>query len=99
MVSQVDDFQLEKWALQGLELQVKFPEPLEHNMEALQVLLLGAAKDDNIIQVNHAVHEIQLTQCILHKMQEGCRGITQPKQHAGELIESEVTHHEGCVLL
>ena len=49
MVSQVDDFQLEKWALQRLELQVKFLEHLEHHAEALQVLLLCAAKDDDII--------------------------------------------------
>ena len=55
------------------------------------MLLLHAAKDDDIIQVNHAVHEIQLTQGILHE--------TQPKQHAGELIEPKVTHREGHVLL
>ena len=51
-----------------LELQVKFPEPLEHNAEVLQVLLLSAAKDDDIIQVNHAVHEIQFPQGILHEV-------------------------------
>ena len=63
------------------------------------MLLLTAVKNDDIIQVNHAVHEIQLTQCILHKMLKSCQGISQPKQHVGELIESEVTHHKGCVLL
>ena len=63
------------------------------------MFLLCAAKDDNIIQVDHAVHEIQLTQGILHEMLKGCRSITQPKWHAGELIEPKVTHHEGCVLL
>ena len=65
----------------------------------LQVLLLHAAKDDNIIQVNHAVCEIQLTQGILHEMLKSHGGITQPKWHAGELVEPEVTHCEGCVLL
>ena len=64
-----------------------------------QVLLLHAAKDNNIIQVNHAVHEIQLAQGILHEMLKSCQGVTQPKWHAGELVEPEVTHREGCVLL
>ena len=63
------------------------------------MLLLCVAKDDNIIQVDHAVHEIQLAQGILHEMLKSCGVITQPKQHAGELVEPEVTHREGCVLL
>ena len=65
----------------------------------LQVLLLHAAKDDDIIQVNHAVREVQLPQGVLHEMLESRWDITQPKWHAGELIEPEVTHCEGCVLL
>ena len=99
MVSQVDDFRLEKRALQRLELQVKFPEPLKHNVEAFQVLLLHVAKDDNIIQVNHTVREIQLTQGILHEKLKGHRCITQPKWHAGELVKPKVTHRESRVLL
>ena len=63
------------------------------------MLLLHAAEDNDIIQVNHAVHEIQLAQGILHEMLKSCRGITQPKWHVGELVEPEVTHHEGHVLL
>ena len=64
-----------------LELPVKLPEPLEHHMEVLQVLL-SAAKDDDIIQVNYPVCEIQLTQCILHKTLKHHWGITQLEQHA-----------------
>ena len=63
------------------------------------MLLLGAAKNDDIIQVNHAVCEIQFSQCILHKMLKSCQGITRPEWHVGELIESEVTHRKGHVLL
>ena len=63
------------------------------------MLLLSAAKDDDVIQVNHAVREIQLTQSILHETLKSRRGMTQPKQHVGELIESEVTHRKGRVLL
>ena len=68
-------------------------------MEALQVLLLHVTKDDDIIQVNHAIHEVQLPQGVLHEMLESCQCITQPKWHVGKLIESKVTHHEGHVLL
>ena len=60
-------------------------------MEALQVLLLCVAKDDNIIQVDPTVREIQLAQGILHEMLKGHGGITQPKRHADELVEPEVT--------
>ena len=63
------------------------------------MLLLCAAKDDDIIQVNHTVREIQLAQCVLHETLKGCGGITQPKRHVGELVEPEVTHCKGRVLL
>ena len=63
------------------------------------MLLLHAAKDDDIIQVNHAIHEVQLPQGVLHEMLEHHRHITQPERHAGKLVEPEVTHHEGRVLL
>ena len=68
-------------------------------MEVLKVLLLSAAKDDDITQVNHTVHEIQFTQGILHEALKSHQGGTQPEWHAGELIESKVTHHKGRVLL
>ena len=63
------------------------------------MLLLHVAKDDDIIQVNHLVCEVQLTQGILHETLKGCWCITQPKQHAGELVEPKVAHCEGRVLL
>ena len=63
------------------------------------MLLLCVAKDDNIIQVNHTVCEIQLTQGILHEVLKSHGVITQPEGHTGELIEPMVTQREGCVLL
>ena len=63
------------------------------------MLLLCVAKDDNIIQVNHTVCEIQLTQGILHETLKSHGVITQPEEHTGELIEPMVTRREGCVLL
>ena len=63
------------------------------------MLLLHVAKDYYIIQLNHTIHEVQLSQGVLHEMLEHCRHITQAEQHAGKLVEPEVTHCEGCVLL
>ena len=63
------------------------------------MLLLHATKDDDNIQVNHKICEAQLPQGVLHEMLESHWHITQPEWHAGKLIEPEVTHHEGCVLL
>ena len=63
------------------------------------MLLLCAAKDYDVIQVNHAIHEVQLPQGVLHEMLEHRGCITQPEWHAGKLIEPEVTHCEGRVLL
>ena len=63
------------------------------------MLLLHVAKDYYVVQVNHAVHEVQLPQDVLHEMLEHHRHITQPEWHASKLVEPKVTHHEGCVLL
>ena len=63
------------------------------------MLLLHMAKNDDIVQVYHTVCEIQLTQRILHKVLKSHWGIAQPKRHAGELIEFEVSHHKGHALL
>ena len=64
MMSQVHDFRLEKQALQRLKLQIELPEPLEQDAEALQVFLLHAAKDYDVVQVNHAVCDVQLPQSV-----------------------------------
>ena len=63
------------------------------------MLLFHVTKDNDIVQVNHAIHEVQLPQGVLHEILESCRRITQPKWHVGKLIEPEVTHCEGRVLL
>ena len=67
------------------------------------MLLLHAAKDNDIVRVDHAIREVQLPQGVLHEMLESCQHITQPKRHAdhpsSKLVEPEVTHREGRVLL
>ena len=63
------------------------------------MLLLGAAKDDDVIQVDHTVHEVQLPQGVLHETLECCQHITQSEWHADKLVEPEVTYCEGHVLL
>ena len=57
------------------------------------------AKDNDVIQVDHAVCEVQLPQDVLHEMMECRRHITQPERHVGKHVEPKVTHHEGRVLL
>ena len=98
-MDQLHNFGLEERALGRLKLQIELLEPLKHHTQVLQVLLLCATKDYDIIQVNHTVHEVQLPQGVLHEMLE-CRGcIAQPEWHAGKLVEPKVTHREGRVLL
>ena len=62
------------------------------------MLLLHVAKDYDVIQVNHTVHEVQLPQGVLHEMLEHRRCITQPERHVGKLIKPKVTHCESHVL-
>ena len=61
---------VEERALQRLKLQIELPEPLEHHVQALQVLLLCAIKDYDVIQVDHAICKVQFPQGILHEMLE-----------------------------
>ena len=68
-------------------------------MQVLQVLLLHVAEDYHIVQVDYTIHEVQLTQGVLHEMLECCWCIAQPEWHAGKLIEPKVPHQEGHVLL
>ena len=98
-MGQVHDFQLKKRALRRLELQIELPEPLEYHAQALQVLFLHAAEDYDIVQVDHTICEVQLTQGVLHEMLECCQCITQPERHMGKLIAPKVPHREGHVLL
>ena len=86
-MGQVHDFQLKTQALQRFQLQIELLEPLEHHMQALQVLLLYVAKDYDIIQVDHTIHEVQLTQGVLHEILECPWCIAQHEQHTGKLIE------------
>ena len=55
-------------------LRIELSEPLEHHMQVLQVLLLCATEDYDIILVNHTICDVQLPQGVLHEMLErhGC---------------------------
>ena len=99
VMCQVHDFRLEEQALQRLKLQIKLLVPLKHHTHVLQVLLICATKDYDVIQVDHTICEVQLPQGVLHETLE-CHGcIAQPEWHVGKLVESKVTHCESCVLL
>ena len=56
-------------------------------MQSMQVLLSHLQKYDQIIQIDQAVDEIQLTHTILHKLLESSWGITKSKRHSITLEE------------
>ena len=61
---------------------------VEYYMQSMQVLLSRLQKHDQIIQIDQAVGEIQLTHTILHKSLEGSQCITKSKRHSIALEES-----------
>ena len=65
----------------------------------LQVLLFCATEDYDVVQVDYTICKVQFPQGILHEMLECCGCIAQTEQHVDKLIEPEVTHHKGRVLL
>ena len=56
-------------------------------MQSMQMLLSHLQKYDQIIQIDQAVDEIQLTHTILHKSLESSWGITKSKRHSIALKE------------
>ena len=59
--------------------------PFKHEIEALQVFLLGTAEHYYVMETDDTVHEVQLPQCILHKMLKSCWGIAEAKRHVGNM--------------
>ena len=59
----------------------------------LEVFFFCAPEDDHI-QVDEAICQIELSQCILHQMLEHHRHVTQSKGHPGKFIETKVAHCE-----
>ena len=68
-------------------------------MQSMQVFLSHPQKHNQIIQIDQAVDEIQLTHTILHKSLESSWCITESKRHSIAIKESQITHSEGGVLL
>ena len=65
----------------------------------LEVFFFRPPEDNHIIQIDDAIGQVELSQCILHQMLEGCGHVTQSKGHPGKFIEAQVTNREGSVLL
>ena len=63
------------------------PKMVEYYMQSMQVLLSHPQKHDQIIQIDQAVDEIQLTHTILHKLLEGNQCIAKSKGHSITLEE------------
>ena len=60
---------------------------VKYYMQSMQVLLGHLCKHDQIIQIDQAVDEIQLTHTILHKSLESSWCITKSKRHSITLKE------------
>ena len=60
---------------------------VEYYTQSMQVLFSHLQKHDQIIQIDQAVDEIQLTHTILHKSLEGSRCIAKSKGHSIALKE------------
>ena len=56
-------------------------------MQSMQMLLSHLQKYNQIIQIDQAVDEIQLTHAILHKSLESSQCITKSKRHSITLEE------------
>ena len=56
-------------------------------------------KYNHIIQIDDAISQIELSQCILHQTLECCGCVTQSEGHPGKCIETEVANHERGLLL
>ena len=56
-------------------------------------------EDNYIIQIDDAICQVELSECILHQMLEGHMCVIESKRHPGKFIEAQVTNHECGVLL
>ena len=60
---------------------------VEYYTQLMQVFLSHLQKHDQIIQIDQAVDEVQLTHTILHKPLESSQAITKSKRHSITLKE------------
>ena len=56
-------------------------------------------KHYHIIQIDDAIGQVQLFQGVLHEALKSHWGIAVPKGHMSKLTESQISHHEGGILL
>ena len=61
---------------------IVFSKMVKYHMQLMQMLLGHLQKHDQIIQVDQAVDEIQLTHTILYKSLEVSQCITKSKRHS-----------------
>ena len=65
----------------------------------IQVFFFSPAKHYYIMKIDDAIGEVQLSQCVLHKMFESCRDVTEAERHSGEFIEPQIPHGKSSILL
>ena len=62
------------------------------------MLFLHTPKDNDIVQIDDAICQVELSQCILHKVLEGSGHVTESERHLGKFIEAQITNCECSVL-
>ena len=82
---------LQHWKLHdGIHILLTWPNSFNGDV----MFFFCMPKDDHIIQINDAIRQIELSQCILHQMLECCGCVIQSKGHPGKFIETKVANHE-----
>ena len=66
MMHKVHYLCLEEGALGWFQFQIEFSEAFNTTHKLLKVFFFCAPEDDNIIQIDDAIGQIELSQCILH---------------------------------
>ena len=99
MMCKIYYLRLEKGAFRGFQLEIELSEMLQYYPKMLQMFFLCTAIYYYVIQIDDAVGQIQLSQCVLHKTLECRRCVTLSEGHPGELIETQVADRECGILL
>ena len=63
--------------------------------EPLQVLFWCGCKNSDIIKIDNAPSELQISKTSLDKVLKHCWSICQPKWHLLTFVEPQLAYHEG----
>ena len=88
----------EEMTFQWLELWTMLPESFKYHPQPGQVILFSLGENDDIIQINKGICQVQLSQTVLHLLQEGSWSIAQSLQNPEEFKDSHISNGKGSIL-